>query len=80
MFAVGNDWDRAIGRTVGAGQALAGQWVDTGTGDTFWAQSTSGQTGPAGSVVTMNDTSPANDQWNLVAVEVMAANTGAYLP
>ena len=80
VFAVGNDWDRAIGRTVGAGQALAGQWVDTGTGDTFWAQSTSGQTGPAGSVVTMNDTSPANDQWNLVAVEVMAANTGAYLP
>ncbi len=80
VFAIGNDWDRAVGRVVGAGQTLAGQWVDRGTGDTFWTQSTSGQTGPAGSLVTMNDTSPTNDQWNLVAVEVMAASTGAYLP
>ncbi|MGZ4716980.1 MAG: Ig-like domain-containing protein [Acidimicrobiales bacterium] len=80
LFAVGNDWDRAVARVPATGQVIAGQWVDTGTGDTFWAQGTSTQTGPAGSIVAMSDTSPTNDQWNLVAVEVLAANSGAYLP
>ena len=80
LFAVGNDWDRAVARVPASGQVIAGQWVDTGTGDTFWAQGTSTQTGAAGSIVAMGDTSPTNDQWNLVAVEVLAANSGAYLP
>ena len=30
VFAVGNDWDRAVARTPVAGQELQHQWIDTG--------------------------------------------------
>ena len=35
------------------------------------AQYTNQPTGPAGGVVTVSDTAPANDPWNLVAVELV---------
>jgi hypothetical protein len=44
VFGVGNDWDRAVARTRVSGQVLQHQWVDTGTGDTFWVQSTAAST------------------------------------
>jgi hypothetical protein len=71
VFAVGHDWDNAIARTLPGGWALLEQWVNTGTGDTAWSQYTNTPTGPAGSVVAVNDTAPANDQWNVVAVELL---------
>src|SRR5262249_58348504 len=40
VFAVGNDWDRAIARAPVSDQVLVHQRVDTGVGDTFWVQST----------------------------------------
>ena len=40
VFAVGNDWDRAVARTPVSGQVLVHQRVDTAVGDTFWVQST----------------------------------------
>jgi hypothetical protein len=67
VFAVGNDYDRAIARTLIAGQTMLHQWVDTSVGDTFWAQRTDPL--PIGTT-SVGITAPTTDQWNLAAVEV----------
>src|SRR5262249_42147979 len=66
VWAVGNDWDHAVGRTIGTNpiQTLQHQNVYTATGDTFWMQSTATPTPTLGTVVTINDTAPTNDRWN----------------
>ncbi len=71
-FGVGNDYDNAIARTLGPNQTALSQYLDT-TGDTYWAQYTSTPGPAAGQTITVNDTAPASDQWNLAAVEVKAA-------
>jgi hypothetical protein len=71
VFGTGNDWDDATARTLGAGQVMRHQWVDTGVGDTFWAQSQASPTPNAGTVVAIDDTAPTNHQWNMAAVEVL---------
>jgi hypothetical protein len=71
-FAVGTDWDNAIGRTVGSGQTLVSQWLDTSSGNTFWVQ-VSSASAAGGRRVTLNDTAPTTDQWDLAAAEVMPA-------
>ncbi|HWX44563.1 MAG TPA: Ig-like domain-containing protein, partial [Solirubrobacteraceae bacterium] len=76
VFAVGNDYDNAIGRSLGLNQVLLHQDLDTGTGDTFWSQYTGQITGPAGETVTINDTAPTKDQWNMAAVEVLGDGPG----
>ena len=45
IFGVGNDWDSATARTPGANQLLLNQWLDTVTGDTYWTQQYTAQTG-----------------------------------
>jgi len=75
IFAVGHDYSNAIARTLPAGWVSLDQWVDTSTGDTYWSQYTNNPTGPAGTVVTVNDLAPTTDQWNLVAVELL--NSGS---
>jgi len=77
-YAVGDDWDNAIGRTTGPGQSLVSQWVDTGSGDTFWVQGTSSPDPASGDHVTLGDTAPTADEWNLVGVEVVP-KSGAQL-
>jgi hypothetical protein len=72
MFAVGNDWDRAVARVPVSGQVLVHQRVDTQVGDTFWVQSTAAPS-TANGLVEIRDSSPANDQWNYAAVEIVAA-------
>jgi hypothetical protein len=72
VYAVGNDWDKAIARVLGAGQTMVHQWVDTGTGDTYWVQSLASVVAAAGSAVQLNDTSPTTDRWNFTAVEILA--------
>jgi hypothetical protein len=68
IYAVGNDWDQAIPRSVGAGEALIGQSVDTRVQDTYWAQRlTAPSTAPS---VTVTDSAPTNDDWNLAAVAI----------
>jgi hypothetical protein len=69
VFAVGNDWDRAVARTPVTGQQLQDQWIDTGSGDTFWVQSTAAPNTAPG-LVTIHDNAPTNDRWNYAAVEV----------
>ena len=71
VFGTGNDCDGATARTLGAGQTMRHQWSDTGSGDTFWAQSQASPTSTAGTVVAIDDTAPTNHQWNLAAVEVV---------
>ncbi|MGZ4716336.1 MAG: fibronectin type III domain-containing protein [Acidimicrobiales bacterium] len=71
VYAVGNDWDSATGRTVGPNQSLVHQFVDTGAGDTFWTQALNGPAGPVESVITLNDTAPTADQWNFSMVEIV---------
>jgi hypothetical protein len=70
VFGVGNDWDHPIARTLGAGQTMVHQWVDTGHNNTFWVQSTTAPTPGSGTAVQLNDTAPTTDQWNFAAVEV----------
>ena len=71
VFAVGDDWDNAVARTLPSGQVLLDQWVDTAVGDTYWTQYTNQAVSPAGTVVTMKDTAPSSDRWNMVAVELV---------
>jgi len=73
VFAVGNDWDRAIARTPVSGQVLVHQRVDTAVGDTFWVQSTTAPS-TANGLVDIHDTQPTNDQWNYAVVEIVATH------
>ncbi len=75
VFAVGNDWDRAVARTPVTGQVLQRQWVDTAAGDTFWVQSTQAPNTALG-LVTIHDNAPTTDQFNYAAVELVAAPVG----
>ena len=73
VFAVGNDWDRAVARTPISGQVLVHQKLDTTTGDTFWVQSTTAPS-TANAVVDIHDSAPTSDQWNYAAVEIVATH------
>lgn len=73
VVLVGSDWDQAIARTPDAGQQLLREWVDAADGDTFWVQAPTGPIASAGSRVTLGDTAPTSDRWDLAAVEVRAA-------
>ncbi len=73
VFGSGYDWNGATPRTIGAGQTLVHEFSDTVNGDDFWAQQVTAPTGAVGSTVTVNDTAPTTDRWNLVAVEVIPA-------
>jgi hypothetical protein len=68
----GNDWDGMLARTLGPGQTLVGQFLGT-DGDTFWVQRTTNAVPAAGTSVTINDTAPANHQYNLAIVEILPA-------
>lgn len=70
VFAVGHDWDHAIGRVLAPGWVRLDQWLDPGAGDTAWSQYTNATTGPAGARVTVADAAPVADAFNLAAVEV----------
>ena len=69
VFGVGNDFDNAIARTPGTGQSIVHQDL-TSTGDTYWVQMQNTPTPLSGTSVTINDTAPTTDRYNLSAVEV----------
>jgi uncharacterized repeat protein (TIGR01451 family) len=71
VLGVGNDWDNAIGRrTVGTGQTLVHQDLAP-VGDTYWVQMQSSPIPLSGTSVTINDTAPTSDRYNLSTVEVL---------
>jgi hypothetical protein len=69
VYAVGNDFDRAVARTLPAGQTKVHEFFAP-TGDTFWVQAANSVTSAAGAPVTLNATAPTTDQWNIAIVEV----------
>jgi hypothetical protein len=71
VFAVGNDWDGAIGRTPVNGQVLVHQRLDTQLSDTYWVQSTATPS-TANALVDIHDSAPTTDRWNYAAVEIVA--------
>jgi hypothetical protein len=75
VIGVGNDWDNAIARTVGPNQTLVHQFMPT-VGDTYWVQRQSGPTSLSGTSVTINDTAPTSDRYNLTIVEVLPGTAG----
>jgi hypothetical protein len=68
VWGVGFDGAKAIKRTVGSGQKLFSQ--NLGTKNASWVQSTLAPTPAAGTSVTINDTAPTADPYNLVLVEI----------
>jgi len=72
VWGVGEDWDKAAARTVGPGQTLVDQFLSP-SGDTFWTQRQTATTTATGATVTINDTAPTADRWDLALVEVRAA-------
>lgn len=72
VWGVGTDWSNAISRTLGPNQTLADQYLAP-AGDTYWVQRQDSTTPTSGTPVTINDTSPTSDQWNLAMIEIPAA-------
>jgi hypothetical protein len=69
VYAVGNDYDQGVPRTLPAGQTKVHEFIAP-TGDTFWVQSLDAATSGAGVTATINDTAPTGDQWNYAIVEI----------
>jgi hypothetical protein len=69
VFGVGNDYDNALARTAGAGQTVVHQDL-TSAGDTYWVQMQNAPTPLSGTNVTINDTAPTGDRYNMSLVEV----------
>ncbi len=69
VLGVGIDWDRPQARTLGPNQTLVQQFMPT-VGDTYWVQRRTNPIPAAGTLVTINDTAPTNDRYNLTIVEV----------
>jgi hypothetical protein len=70
VFGVGSDYDRAIARTPGSGQKLVHQYLAP-INDTYWVQMQNTATSLSGTSVTINDTAPTTDRYNLAIVEVL---------
>jgi hypothetical protein len=70
VIGVGNDWDLSAARTPDTGQTLVHQYLTTG-GDTFWVQRMTNATAAAGTSVTVDDTAPTGDHYNLTICEVL---------
>lgn len=77
VYAVGSDPASATARTLGANQVLLRQDLDAVAGKTFWSQYFGAVTGPAGEPITLDDTAPSTDPWNMAAVEVRGDGPGA---
>jgi hypothetical protein len=75
VFGVGNDWDKAIARTPGVNQSLVHQFLSP-AGDTYWVQKQNATTAVKGATVTINDTAPTGDRYNLSIVEVLPSPSG----
>jgi len=76
-WGVGNDWDGATPRTVPAPQVKVHEYLSP-TGDTFWAQRQGSPSVPVGTTVTINDTAPTGDRYNLTVVEVLPSPASGF--
>jgi chitodextrinase len=72
VWGVGTDWSTATARTVGSTQTLVDQFLAP-AGDTYWVQRQNAPTPASGTAVTINDTAPTGDRYDLAVIEVLAA-------
>jgi hypothetical protein len=75
VFGVGNDYDNPVARTPGSGQSIVHQYLAP-VGDTYWVQKQNSATPLAGTSVTINDTAPTTDRFNLSVCEILADPSG----
>ena len=73
VYGVGSDVMTAAARTLGGSQTRVHDYTDVGYGTDRWVQRQTAVTPTSGTLVTINDSAPTADQWNLAAVEVFAA-------
>ena len=76
VVGVGADFSAALSRTAGPNQTIVHQDLQSspsGT-DTFWVQMQNAPTPLSGTTVTINDTSPTADTYNLSICEVLPAS------
>jgi Domain of unknown function (DUF1929) len=76
VFGIGTDWDAAVARTLGTNQTMVHQFL-TNVGSTYWVQRQNSVTPLSGTTVTINDTAPSNDKYDLSLVEILPAALGA---
>jgi hypothetical protein len=79
VAGAGNDYDNAIARTPGSGQRLVHQFL-TPTGDTYWVQIQNVPTPTNGTSVSINDTAPTSDRYNLSICEILPGSGGGSTP
>jgi uncharacterized protein (TIGR03437 family) len=75
VVGVGNDPKNDVARTAGPGQTLVHQYLDS-SGNTYWMQMMSAATPVSGSRVTINDSAPTRDAYNLSLAEILVAPAG----
>ncbi len=73
VFGVGNDWDRSTARTIGPNQTMIHEHA--ASAHAFWVQRATSPTAASGTSVTLNDTAPTADRFNMTIVEVLRAAT-----
>ncbi len=73
VYGVGFDWQTAATTTPGAGQTITYQISQSGTNGNAWIQKVDTPTTTPGQNVTVNDTAPTNEAWNLAAIEIASA-------
>ena len=71
VWGVGDDWDRAVTRTVSPNQTKLSEYLAP-AGDTFWIQYITAPVAVAGVSATISCTAPTNDRWNLAAIEIVS--------
>ena len=69
VFGVGNDFDNPAARTLGSGQTLVHQYLAP-VGDAYWVQRTTSVVPLSGTSVTISDTAPTGDRYNLAICEI----------
>jgi galactose oxidase-like protein/PKD domain-containing protein len=70
VVGVGEDYDNPISRTPGSTQMVLHQYLSP-VGDTFWVQKQSTAIPASGTLVTINDTAPITDRFNLSICEIL---------
>jgi RHS repeat-associated protein len=73
VWAAGEDPTHASTLTPVSGQAIVHQDADTTVHATYWAQNAAKAVATANTTVTIADTLPSTDHWNLTAVEIQSA-------
>ncbi len=79
IWGVGYSKATATSRTVGPDQTMVDQYLGGSTG-TSWFQRRTDPTLAPGTAVTLNNPSPTNQKWNMVAIEILPVITDTTPP